>query len=102
MIYIVKDIHETLDYVFIRAIDDDITSVSYSQDGQGGLVILSCSVNSSIVKDSSGISYPAGRAIILWCAGGNALTHEKVRITYNTAGGRVLDEDITFRLVESA
>lgn len=101
-IYITKDIHETLDYVFIRSIEDNITSVSYTQDNAGGLNVISCVVNTGVVTDSEGSEYPAGRAIILWCSGGNVNTSEKVRIQYNTAAGRILDEEIIFQMREIA
>ena len=101
-IYITKDIHETLDYVFIRTIEDNITSVSYTQDNAGGLSIISCAVNTGVITDSDGNEYPAGRAIVLWCSGGNINTSEKVRIQYNTAGGRVLDEEVVFQMREVA
>lgn len=101
-IYIIKDIHETLDYVFIRNVEDNITNVIYTQDNGGGLTIISCSVNVNTVTDSEGNEYPAGRAIILWCSGGNVNTSEKVRIQYTTAGGRILDEEVTFQMREVA
>lgn len=101
-IYIIKDIHETLDYVFIRNVEDNITNVTYTQDNGGGLTIISCSVNAGVVTDSDGNEYPAGRAIILWCSGGNVNTSEKVRIQYTTAGGRILDEEVTFQMREVA
>lgn len=101
-IYITKDIHETLDYIFVREIEDNITSVTYTQDNAGGLTIISCAVNTGVVTDSDGNEYPAGRAIILWCSGGNINTSEKVRIQYNTVGGRILDEEVTFQMREVA
>lgn len=101
-IYITKDIHETVDYIFVREIEDNITSVTYTQDNAGGLTIISCAVNTGVVTDSDGNEYPAGRAVILWCSGGNINTSEKVRIQYNTAGGRVLDEEVVFQMREVA
>lgn len=101
MIYIQKDVHETIDYTFIRPMDDDIISASYTQDGLGGLVIESCTVSTGTVTDSNGVEYPSKRAIILWCSGGNINTFEKVRIQYNTAAGRILDEEIIFQMRES-
>lgn len=97
-IYVTKDIHETIDYVFIRNIEDNILSVSYTQDNVGGLTIISCSVNTGIVVDSEGNKYPIGSAIILWCSGGIVNTSEKVRIQYSTVGGRILDEEIVFQM----
>lgn len=100
MIYITKDVNETLDYVFIRNVDDNIVNVSYVTDGLGGLTIQSCTINSNVVSDNDGNTYPAGRAIILWATGGNVGTKEKVTITYTTAGGRIRDESVIFTLVQ--
>lgn len=101
MIYITKDVNETLDYVFIRNVDDNITSVSYTTDGLGGLTIQSCTINTGVITDSNGNEYPVGRAIILWVAGGTVGGKEKVTITYNTAGGRTIDEVAVFTLVQN-
>lgn len=101
-IYINKDIHETLDYVFVRTVDDNITSVSYVQDNLGGLVVESCLVNAGVLTDSEGNTYPAARAIIMWVSGGVVGATEKVRLTYSTSGGRTLDEEVVFKLVEVA
>jgi len=98
--YITKDINETLDYVFVRNVEDNISNVSYVTDGLGGLNIQSCSVNNGVLTDSNGNTYPIGRAIILWVASGNVGTKEKVTITYNTVGGRIIDEVIVFTLVQ--
>lgn len=100
MLYITKDVNETLDYVFLRNVDDSIANVSYVTDGLGGLTIQSCSVNAGVITDSNGNEYPVGRAIILWVSGGNANTKEKVTMTYNTVGGRTIDEVAVFTLVQ--
>lgn len=100
MLYITKDVNETLDYIFLRNVDDNISSVSYISDGLGGLNIQSCSVNTGVITDSNGNEYPVGRAIILWVAGGNAGGKEKVTMTYNTVGGRTIDEVVVFTLVQ--
>jgi len=100
MIYITKDVNETLDYVFIRNVDDNIANVSYITDGLGGLTIQSCSVNTGVITDSNGIEYPVGRAIILWVTGGNAGARERVTMTYNTVGGRTIDEVAVFTLIQ--
>lgn len=101
MIYITKDVNETLDYVFIRNVDDNIVNVSYDTDGLGGLVIQSCTVNTGVITDSNGTDYPVGRAIVLWVSGGTVGTKEKVTMTYNTAGGRTIDEVAVFTLVQN-
>lgn len=100
MLYITKDVNETLDYIFLRNVDDNITNVSYVTDGLGGLVIQSCGVNTRVITDINGNTYPVGRAIILWTTGGNANTKEKVTMTYNTVGGRTIDEVVVFTLVQ--
>lgn len=97
--YITKDINETLDYTFIRTVEDDIVNVSYSQDSGGNVTVDSCSVNVNTVTDSNGITYPAGRAIIMWLSGGDSSATEKIVITYTTAAGRVLDEAVIVSLV---
>ena len=100
MIYITKDVNETLDYIFLRNVDDNISSVSYITDGLGGLTIQSCSVSTGVITDSEGNTYPQGRAIILWTTGGNAGARERVTMTYNTVGGRTIDEVVVFTLVQ--
>lgn len=100
MIYVQKDINETLDYVFIRNVEDNIVSVSCTQDNLGGLVLGTCTVNSTNVTLDDGSVVPAGRAIILWVSGGTVGLKEKVVITYTTAAGRMKDESITFTFVQ--
>jgi len=100
MIYVQKDINETLDYVFIRNVEDDIVSVTYTQDSLGGLVVDNCTTNSGDVVLDEGTVYPAGRAIILWVSGGIVGGKEKVILTYTTTAGRVRDEAIIFTLVQ--
>lgn len=100
MLYITKDVNETLDYIFLRNVEDNISSVLYVSDGLGGLVIQSCGVSTGVITDSEGNTYPQGRAIILWATGGNAGAKEKVTITYNTVGGRTFDEVVVFTLVQ--
>lgn len=97
--YITKDINETLDYTFIRTVEDNIVNVSYSQDGGGNVTVDSCNVNVNTVTDSNGNTYPAGRAIIIWLSNGDSGTTEKIVITYTTAAGRVLDEAVIVSLV---
>lgn len=99
MIYITKDTHEKLDYVFVRTVDDNITSVSYFQEVGATLVVESCSVSVAPIIDSDGNTYPANRAIILWVSGGTVGATETIRIQYNTAAGRILDEEVNFRIV---
>jgi hypothetical protein len=100
MIYITKDVNETLDYVFIRNVEDNIVSVNYTQDNLGGLVVDNCTTNSGDVVLDDGTIYPAGRAIVLWVSGGTVGGKEKVILTYTTAAGRVRDEAIIFTLVQ--
>lgn len=100
MIYIQKDVNETLDYVFIRNVEDNIVGVSYIQDGSGGLVVADCLVNSGSIITSDGIEYPAGRAIVLWVSGGTVGQKEKVVLTYTTAAGRVRDESVVFSFIQ--
>ena len=100
MIYVQKDINETLDYVFIRNVEDNIVSVSYTQDGLGGLVVNTCDTNSGEIVLDDGTTYPASRAIILWVSGGTVGGKEKVILTYTTAAGRVRDESIVFTFIQ--
>lgn len=100
MIYIQKDVNETLDYVFIRNVEDNIVGVSCTQDGLGGLVVTDCLVNSGNIITSDGIEYPAGRAIVLWVSGGTVGQKEKVVLTYTTAAGRVRDESVVFSFIQ--
>lgn len=99
MLYIAKDVDETLDYAFIYGVADPIVSVSYSQPVGATLVVESCYTNAVEIEDDQGITYPANQAIILWVSGGALDISEKLRIQYTTTAGRVLDEDITFRFV---
>ena len=99
--YVAKDIHEKLDYTFIYNVVDPILSVTYSQPSTPSLVVESCSANTAEVEDEDGNKYPANQAIILWVSGGTVNTTEKLRIQFTTTAGRILDEDITFRFVES-
>lgn len=99
MIYITKDIHEKLDYVFIREVDDNIVSVNYFPSVGSTITVISCGVNTNVVKDTDGNEYPAGRAIVLWVEGGTVNTSEVLRIEYVTVAGRRLDEEVTIRLV---
>ncbi len=100
MIYITKDVNETLDYVFIRNVEDNIVSVAYTQDNLGGLVVSDCEVNQSTVTTSDGVVYPAGRAIVLWVSGGTVGQKEKVTMTYTTTAGRIRDEVVVFSFVQ--
>jgi hypothetical protein len=100
MQYITKDVSETLDYVFVRNVEDNIVNVSYTQDNAGGLVVNSCVVNVNVITDSNGVQYPSGRAIVLWVSGGTVGAKEKVIITYTTAGGRTRDEAVIFTLIQ--
>ena len=99
-ISIVKDIHEKLDYVFVRSIDEDIIYVTYELENSSSLVIESCTTNPSEMSDEEGNVYPANRLILLWVSGGTIGETSDVRITYHTSGGRILDADVTFRFVE--
>lgn len=100
MIYITKDAGEKLDYVFIRAVEDNISAVAYTQSVGSTIAVISCSVNTNPVIDAEGNEYQAGRAIVLWVEGGVAGTKETLRIQYTTSAGRILDEDIQFRITE--
>lgn len=100
MFYITKDISETLDYVFVRNVDDNIVNVIYTQDSLGGLTVNSCTVNTNVITDSNGVEYAAGRCIVLWVSGGVVGQKEKVTMTYTTAGGRIRDEAVVFTMVQ--
>lgn len=100
-VFIAKDVHEKLDYVFVRQSPDDIVSVTYEQSVPSTLNVISCSINSLQMEDDEGNTYPANRAIILWVSGGTVGATETIRIQYNTAAGRILDEEVNFRLVAS-
>lgn len=100
MLYIQKDVNETLDYVFIRTIDDTISSVTYTQSAGATLTVQSCATNVNVIEDSNGNSYPAGSAIILWVTGGTIGSIETVTLTLQTVAGRVIEEKVTFTLVE--
>lgn len=98
--YIAKDIHETLDYIFVSNVGDPIETVTYEQSPSPTMTVQQCYVNTTTVTDDEGTEYPAGSAIVLWVSGGELFTTEKLRLQYTTAGGRTLDADIVFRLVE--
>jgi len=101
MFYITKDISETLDYVFVRNVDDDnIVNVTYTQDNLGGLTVNSCTVNTNVIIDSNGVEYAAGKCIVLWLSGGVAGQKEKVTMTYTTASGRIRDEAAVFTMIQ--
>jgi hypothetical protein len=98
MIYITKDAGEKLDYVFIRAVEDNISAVTYTQSVGSTITVVSCTVNTNVVTDSDGNEYPAGRAVVLWVQGGVVGTTETITLQYTTVAGRILDEDIQFRI----
>lgn len=100
MLYIAKDIHETLDYIFVSTGDDPLVSVTYEQPSGSTLTVTQCYVNSTVIRDDEGTEYPIKSAIVLWVSGGALNTTEKLRLQYTTEGGRVLDIDTVFRLVE--
>lgn len=102
MLYIAKDIAETLDYAFVYSVADPILSVTYSQPALATLVVESCYVNTVEIEDDVGNTYPANQAIIVWVSGGDLDTTEKLRLQFTTTAGRILDEDITFRFVAEA
>jgi hypothetical protein len=98
MIYITKDAGEKLDYVFIRAVEDNISAVTYTQSSGSTITVVSCTVNTNVVTDSEGNEYPAGRAVVLWVQGGVVGTTETLTLQYTTVAGRILEEDIQFRI----
>lgn len=98
-VFIAKDTHEKLDYVFVRQTSDDIVAVTYEQSIPSSINVISCSINSTEMTDEEGNTYPANRAIILWVSGGTVGATETIRIQYNTAAGRILDEEVNFRIV---
>ena len=100
MIYIAKDAGEKLDYVFIRAVEDSISSVTYSQSVGSTVTVVSCTINTNVITDSNGNEYPAGNAIVLWTQGGVAGSIETLTLQYTTVAGRILEEDIQFRITE--
>jgi len=100
MLYINKDVHEKLDYLFVRDVDEDITGVQYFLDPSATIVVESCVVPNQPTTDTQGNEYPARRTILLWVSGGTAGTVSQLRIQYTTAGGRILDEELAFRLSE--
>jgi len=98
MIYITKDASEKLDYVFIRAVEDNISAVTYTQSVGSTITVVSCTVNTNVVTDTDGNEYPAGRAVVLWVQGGVVGTTETITLQYTTVGDRTLKEDIQFRI----
>lgn len=100
MIYITKDAGEKLDYVFIRAVEDNISAVTYTQSVGSTITVISCTVSNNTVTDPEGNEYVAGRAVILWVEGGVAGTKETLRLQYTTSAGRILEEDIQFRITD--
>jgi hypothetical protein len=98
--HITKDVHEKLDYTFLCPMDDVITSVSFTQDNAGGLTVISCAKSTGVITDSDGIKYAAGKAVVLWVDGGTIGKKETIVITYETLGGRRLDETVVFNLVK--
>ena len=98
MIYITKDASEKLDYVFIRAVEDNISAVTYTQSVGSTISVVSCTVNTNVVTDTDGNEYPAGSAIVLWVEGGVVNTTETLTLQYTTVAGRILEEDIQFRI----
>jgi hypothetical protein len=100
MLYINKDIHERLDYLFVRDVEEDITSVQCFLDPLSTITVDSCIVPDQPVTDTQGNEYPAKRTILLWVSGGVSGNVSKLRIQYSTEGGRTLDEEIVFRLSE--
>jgi hypothetical protein len=100
MLYINKDIHERLDYLFVRDVEEDITSVQYFLDPLASITVDSCIVPDQPTTDTQGNEYPAKRTIVLWVSGGTSGNISKLRIQYTTEGGRTLDEEIAFRLSE--
>jgi hypothetical protein len=104
MFYITKDVHETLDYVFIRPVTTDLIvggSIVIEQPPTATINVISSNLNLSEVTDEDGNTYPIGSAIILWVSGGTVGTTESLRLQYSTVGGRILDEEISFRVVEA-
>jgi hypothetical protein len=102
MLYIAKDIHETLDYAFVRDVPESIIFVEHIQPTDATLVVESCEVNTQTIFDTEGRRFEAGRVIVLWVSGGALNKSEKLRLRYVTEGGRILDEDVVFRFVEAA
>lgn len=99
--YIAKDVHETLDYAFVRNVAEKIISVTYFQPADATMIVESCDINSQPLETTTGQSYPVGTSIVIWVRGGELNKSEKLRIQYETEGGRVLDEDLVFRFVEA-
>lgn len=101
MPFITKDIHEKLDYTFIRPSSDLIAGSIVTEQSAGSTVtIISSNVNLTEVTDTDGNIYPAGSAIILWLEGGTAGSVESIRLQYTTVAGRILDEEIQIMCVE--
>lgn len=100
-IHILKDVDETLDYVFVKQSPEDIVSVSYSVDQSASISVISCNVNGETLVDFSGKTYPPSRAIVLWVSGGTHNTNDIVNITYQTEFGRIFDERVVFTLLQN-
>lgn len=100
-IYIPKDAHEKLDYVFARYLQEDITSVTYYQEAGSTINIESCQINPAEMSDEEGNTFPPNRVILLWVSGGEVGTSSKVRVEYTTSGGRILDFEVVFMIVDN-
>lgn len=101
MPFITKDIHEKLDYTFIRPSEDLIVGgITTEQSDNATVTIVSTNINLSPVTDTDGNVYPAGSAIILWLEGGTVGNVESIRLQYTTAAGRILDEEVNIVCVE--
>lgn len=101
MPFITKDIHEKLDYTFIRPSSDLIAGgIVTEQSPNATVTILSANINLTDVTDTDGNVYPAGSAIIMWLEGGTVGSYESIRLQYTTVAGRILDEEITIACVE--
>lgn len=100
-IYIPKDTHERLDYVFARYLQEDIASVTCYPAADSTVNVESCSTNPVEMTDEQGNIFPPNRVILLWVSGGDVGTTSKVRVQYTTVGGRVLDLEVVFMTMES-
>ena len=95
MPFITKDIHEKLDYTFIRPSTDLIAGdIVTEQSPNSTVTIVSTYINLAPVFDTNGKEYPAGSAIIMWLEGGVLGSVESIRLQYTTVAGRILDEEI--------
>ena len=102
MPFITKDIHEKVDYTFIRTSSDLIVGgIVTEQSPNPTVTIVSTNINLSPITDTDGNTYPAGSAIIMWLQGGVVGSVESIRLQYTTAAGRILDEEISIVCVEA-